>query len=101
MAKMFANDNQTSVSWGGKVFEADEKGVFEVPEEAVTDLMGHGLIPGDLPPAPQQGQLAKPVAQWTNADLLAKAAELKLSLSSEIERPALIQAVAAALKAQA
>jgi hypothetical protein len=42
-----------------------------------------------------------PVSQWSNADLLAKAAELNIELPADIKRPALIQAVAAALKPQA
>ena len=98
MAKMYSNSNHTTVSWQGETFEA-VNGQFEVPEDAVTDLMAHGLIPGELPPPVTQSAApqTRPVAQWSNDNLLAKAAELGLNLEADIQRPALIQAVAAAI----
>ena len=101
MAKMYSNSNHTSVSWNGEVFEA-ENGTFEVPDEALSDLMAHGLIPGEQPaPISQEPTVkARPNAQWSNDALLAKADELELGLPTDIQRPALITAVADALKAK-
>lgn len=98
MAKMYSNSDHTSISWGGETFEAVD-GQFDVPEAAVVDLMSHGLIPGFQPPPVSDAPVpqARPVPQWSNDALQAKAAELNLGLASDISRPDLIKAVAAAV----
>ena len=98
MAKMYSNSNHTSVTWDGQTFEAVD-GQFDVPEAAVADLMSHGLIPGELPPPVTQAPVPqlRPVPQWSNDALLAKAAELGLTLDPNIQRPDLIKAVSAAV----
>ncbi len=101
MQKMYSNSNHTSVSWGGEVFEAED-GQFEVPEEAVNDLVSHGLIPGEVPAPVSQAPVPqlRPVPQWSNEALQAKAAELGLTLDADISRPDLIRAVAAGVAAK-
>lgn len=51
MAKMKAPDNCTSCSHNEQVFEIDDKGNVDVPEEAVADLLNHGftIAPAELP----------------------------------------------------
>jgi hypothetical protein len=98
MAKMHSESGHTSVSWGGEVFDADEHGEFDVPDEAIPDLVPHGLILSvEQPIVPPS---VRPVPQWSNEALKAKAAELELDVE-DLDRPALIQAVTAALKSQA
>lgn len=87
----------TSLSWGGQRFDPDERGVFDVPEEAIPHLVAHGLVAGD-PPAAEPEDIAVPIPRWKNEALLAKAAELGLELAPDIKRPDLIQAVTTALK---
>ena len=80
MAKMHSTNDQTSVFWGGQVFEADERGLFDVPEKALTDLMSHGLVIGERVTTDEPEVVAVPVSNWKNVDLLAKAEELGLEL---------------------
>lgn len=94
MAKL-QHPEMVSVSWNGKTFEADDRGVFEVPEEAVGDLQCHGLTVY-VEPKPQVPQI-RPVPQWSNDDLKTKAAELGLEVEG-LDRPTLIQAVTTALR---
>ena len=48
----------TSVSFDGETFDADERGVFDVPEKAAAELQAHGLIPGEPKPATPQAPAA-------------------------------------------
>lgn len=43
-AKMKCPDGVTHVSVQGQEFQADKNGVVEVPGEAVSDLLNHGLV---------------------------------------------------------
>ena len=99
MTKLYFPDGATSISWGGQTFEADSTGAFEVPAEAVADLLPHGLT--TRPVTADDVPITVPISQWKNEDLLTKAAALGLNLSPDIKRPQLIQAVTEALKAQA
>ena len=85
MAKLYHSD-ATSVSWGGKTYSIDEHGAFDVPDEAVPDLLAHGLTP-TAPAAPDPDEITVPVSQWKNEALIAKAAELGLELAADIKRP--------------
>ena len=49
MAKVKFPEGCTSVSWGGATFDANKKGVAEVPEESVADLAAHGVVPVEDP----------------------------------------------------
>lgn len=88
----------TSVSWQGEQFAPDADGVFDLPGAAAADLAAFGVLPGDPAPA-EPAEIAVPVSQWKNVDLLAQAKVLGLELPPDIKRPDLIQAVAAAMKA--
>lgn len=88
----------TAISWQGQDFAPDANGVFDLPEEAAADLDAFGIIQGD-PDLPEPAEIAVPVSQWKNVDLLAQAKVLGLELPPDIKRPDLIQAVAAAMKA--
>ncbi len=61
MVKMrSAKDREvTGVSFDGKTYEPDAKGVFDVPEGAVPVLLGHGL---EVVPDPKGPPAAKPPA---------------------------------------
>ena len=98
---MYSNSNHTSVCWQGEIFEAVD-GQFDVPEAAINDLVSHGLIPGEVPPPISQAPVPqlRPVPQWSNEALQAKAVELGLTLEADISRPDLIKAVAAAVAAK-
>lgn len=91
------SNTPTSLSWQGEAFEPDENGVFDLPEAAAADLAAFGIIPGDPGPA----EVAVPISQRSNVDLLAKAADLGLELPADIKRPDLIKAVAAAVAPKA
>ena len=98
--KMYSITGATSLSWNGNQFDADANGGFEVPDEAVVDLASFGVLPGEAAPS-EPANVVIPVSQWRNVDLLAKAEEIGLELPPDIKRPALIQAVAAALSQKA
>ena len=52
MAKLQLPKGMTSVSWGGNQYDATKKGVVDVPDEAVADLVVFGATGIDEPPAP-------------------------------------------------
>ena len=98
----------TSVSHGGEAYDADERGVFDVPETAANDLMAHGLIPGEPkavapgtpapPPAPGVPPTGNP-AQW-KAEVLEAEAK-RLGVDTTQARTEVVKAVAAARRAEA
>ena len=88
----------TSIGWNGEAFEPDANGVFDLPAEAARDLAPFGILAGDPAPA-EAAEIAVPVSQWKNVDLLAKATELGLELPPDIKRPDLIKAVTTAITA--
>jgi hypothetical protein len=47
------HDNATGCAWNGESYKPDETGAFDVPEEAVLDLLSHGFTtdPGTEPEA--------------------------------------------------
>jgi len=99
MAKIYSTTGQTSLSWRGQGYTADENGVFDVPEEALPDLAPFGLIPGEPTPATSTGAPNGNPSQWTTEALQAEA--LRLGVDATLPRPDLIKAVAQAIKAQA
>ena len=61
--KLYHKD-ATGCSWGGENFEPDEDGAFDIPEEAVVDLVAHGFttdpaVEPDEAPAKVTGRRAK------------------------------------------
>lgn len=55
--KMKCPTDVTSVSWGGETFEADSKGVVDVPASAAAALIEHGLeaLPEKAPKKTETG----------------------------------------------
>lgn len=107
--KMHSPDlSVTSVSHGGEAYDADERGVFDVPEKAAVELMAHGLIPGEpkavapqtpqLPPAPGVPPTGNP-AQW-KAEVLEAEAK-RLGIDPAQARTEVVKAVAAARREEA
>ena len=90
MAK-FIHETATGLSIKGTQINLEDDGTFDVPDDLVPDALAIGCASA---PAPKAG---KPVPQWTNDDLKAKALELGLNVDG-LDRPGLIQAVTAALK---
>lgn len=101
----------TSVSHGGEAYDADERGVFDVPEKAAAELQAHGLIPGEpkpvtpqapaapsAPPAPGVPPTGNP-AQW-KAEVLEAEAK-RLGVDTTQARTEVVKAVAAARRAEA
>lgn len=95
----------TSVSHGGDAYDADERGVFDVPEEAAADLQAHGLVPGEpktgipaAPPAPGVPPTGNP-AQW-KAEVLEAEAK-RLGVDTTQARTEVVKGVAAARRAEA
>lgn len=110
--KMHHPENQvTSVSFDGETFDADERGVFDVPEKAAADLQAHGLVPGEPKPVTPQVPAAPPAppapgvpptgnpAQWKAETLEAEAK--RLEIDPTLPRPELVKAVATARRAEA
>ena len=110
--KMHSPENLvTSVSFGGETFDADERGVFDVPEQAAAELQAHGLIPGEPKPVAPQVPAAPPAppapgvpptgnpAQW-KADVLEAEAK-RLGVDPAMTHTEVVKAVAAARKAEA
>jgi len=101
----------TSVSFDGEAFDADERGIFDVPEKAAAELMAHGLIPGEPKPVTPQVPAAPPAppapgvpptgnpAQWKAETLEAEAK--RLEIDPTLPRPELVKAVATARRAEA
>ena len=91
MTKMLMND-ATGLSLRGVQIDQEEDGTFDVPEHLVPLAAAYGatVVPVAVLPS-------KPVPQWTNDDLKAKALELGLTIEG-LDRPALSQAVTGALK---
>lgn len=90
----WAHKESTSIGLAGQQFDREEDGTFDIPEELVPHAKKHGAKVAPTPPAPLWPD--KPVPQWGNDVLRAKAAELKLDVDG-LDRPALIQAVSAAM----
>lgn len=44
-AKLYHPDGPRSCGWKGLAFTSDERGVIEVPAEAVGELQSHGFLP--------------------------------------------------------
>lgn len=110
--KMHSPENQvTSVSFDGETFDADERGVFDVPEKAAAELMAHGLIPGEPKPVTPQVPAAPPAppapgvppsgnpAQW-KADVLEAEAK-RLGVDTTMPHTKVVKGVADARKAEA
>lgn len=101
----------TSVSYDGETFDADERGVFDVPEKAAAELQAHGLIPGEPKPVTPQAPAAPSAspapgvpptgnpAQWKAETLEAEAK--RLEINPTLPRPELVKAVATARRAEA
>ncbi len=94
----FHHPDITSASHEGETFEADEHGIIDAPAGAAEAFAAFGLLPWKEPKAASQVN-PRPVPQWSNDDLKAKATELNLDVEG-LDRPALIQAVTTALKGQ-
>ena len=104
--KMHSPENLvTSVSFGGETFDADERGVFDVPEKAAAELQAQGLIPGEPKPAEGQGLTTPGVppsgnpAQW-KADVLEAEAK-RLGVDTTMPHTKVVKGVADARKAEA
>ena len=96
----FHHPDITGASHDGVSYTADELGIIDAPEAAAEAFAAHGLLPLPYVEPQTNGDetAAKPVSQWSNDALKAKAAELGLNVEG-LKRPELIQAVSDALKA--
>jgi len=57
MAKMKAPaDNKSGAGFNGEFYPVDKKGIIDVPDEAVPDLLNHGFVPDvlDVPEVPEK-----------------------------------------------
>ena len=90
---LWAHSASTSIGLAGEQFDQDLDGTFEIPERLVPLAQKHGA---KLAPVSVQ---ERPVPQWSSEMLQAKAKELGLDVEG-LKRPALIQAVTAALNAK-
>jgi len=95
----FHHPTITSLSHDGETYTADERGVIEAPASAAEAFAAFGVLPW-TDPGHQAPQAPKPISQWSNDDLKAKAVELGLELPEDIKRAELIQAVTGAIKGQ-
>ena len=96
---IWAHPRATSIGLGGHVVDIAEDGTFDVPEHLVEHAKKHGAKAAPAPAEKPKAPASKPVPQWSNDDLRAKAAEMKLQVEG-LDRPALIQAVTAAMKSE-
>mgnify|MGYP006935497311 CR=1 FL=1 len=106
MVKVINNEGATSFSYRGDEYKADDNGVFEVPEEALAEIMAHGFEPwrekAQAPEAAEEGgdlnKLHKPtdLEKLTKSELVAYAAEhLELALDPEQKKADLIAQIEA------
>ncbi|MCL1909211.1 MAG: hypothetical protein FWG12_07610 [Holophagaceae bacterium] len=89
-----------AVSHEGDQYYADGNGLIEVPEDVVCELIakfGFSVAADETGAEPSAAKPTKPIATWSNAELVQKATELGIKAEG-VNRNDLLKAVLANLK---
>ena len=87
---IWAHPRATSIGLGGHVVDIAEDGTFDVPEHLVEHAKKHGAKAAPAPAEKPKAPASKPVPQWSNDDLRAKAANTNATNDNQetVEQPA-------------